>query len=421
MLMHPVFIAVPEGVEVFPKDSPTLVEDGSSLELYFKSSTPNKLLKNIKINGQIVVAEAYQKTIRIDNIIGPKFVTVGDALVEQPPDEATPVVDARSRGSVSGSLPSPVFTTYPNTGAGTSEPCCGIKSVKLAMQEDGSVVGTVSGFASDVYDIMDYVMSGSPTASGGSGYKVTSWREDGVITTLTAMSIVTDAYEKLPTSAVFRTVPTEIYDLYLSQIIPRSIQNPLDTPDTEVYIRPSDTYGTDGWTVQDILDTLRIDANVPSAFNYHVYQLTVTRGAPVISLMYNLLPIPGLVIERQVSWVSEQGTLASYYITVAKGRGSFSGNTCKTVGSSSTTEHYMPTVVGLLGEPLYIEEVEQPDEIPPPPEAPDAQGTKLTLNLIGGVFGIDKDTTVSVANTAIPLNITGENAIPIYPYTAPSS
>lgn len=416
MLMHPVFIAAPEWVQISPKDSPTLVEDGSSLDVFIKSTVPDKLVQNIKINGQVVVIEAYEKIIHLTNIVGPRFVTVGDAVdVSEIVEDPSIIADLESRSKVvAGSLPksAPVVSVQrDNTPA-----CCGIKNVKLAMQEDGSVVGTVSGFAADVYDIMDYVMSGSPTASGGGGYRITSWREDGVITTITAMSIVADSYEKIPTSAVFKTMPTEIYDLYISQIIPRSIQNPLDTPDTEVYIRPSNTYGTNGWTVQEILDTLKINAKVPSGFNYHVYQLSVTRGAPVISLMYNLLPIPGLMIERQINTIADEDTIASYYITVAKGSGYFSGNICKTVGSSSAIEMYSPTIVGLLGEPLYIEEVEQPDDLPPPDDAPDAQGTSITLNLIGGVFGVDKDTTVSVANTAIPLTILASDIVPVFPY-----
>lgn len=395
MLMHPVFIAISDKIDASLSDSPTLVEDGSTLSIILKAKYPNELIYNIKINGVVNAVSVYTKTIVLDNIKSPMFVTASTTIKEDTFDNSlpteVPTVLMNSRGTVSGTIVGPLPTTTVDTA------CCGIRSVKLSMQDDGSIIGTVSGLKQDVYNIMSFVMSGASNVAGAN-YTISSWREDGVITTLTAVSKVNNTFEKIPTSAVFKTVPTEIYNLHKERIIAASIQNPLEAPDSNVYIKQSDIYGTDGWTVQEILDVLKIDAKVPSGFNYHVYQLSVTRGAPVISLIYNLLPIPGLVIERQS--MTSGSTIASYHITIAKGHGHFTGTVCKTLGSSSVTVTYKPTIIGLPGEPRYIT---VPTPFPDTPSVvPGTVDTKLTRNLIGAVFSIDANTSVVHTQSNVP-------------------
>lgn len=350
---YPVFISFPEGVSVTPAQSPVLVTAGESLSVYVSVLNSDDVFGSIVVNSTEVMSQGRDYVVKLENITEPKFVVVRNV----------------------GPLTSVVSS---------DDPCCGIKNVRLSLQEDGSIISSVSGLQQDVYSVMHSVMSGTPssplvnnTVSGR--YRITAWHEEGHITTVTATSIVNDTFEKIPTSASFKTIPSDIYNLHMSGIITRSMHNPLDEPDTLIYIRSSDLYGTNGWTVQEILDTLRIDAKVPAAFNYHVYQLNITRGAPVISLMYNLLPIPGLVIERK-RHVKSSNYIASYYITLANGKGNFSGIECKVLGSSSRTTKFKTTVVGLPGEPRYVDAYSS------------SGGTstmQVTYNLIGGVFSID--------------------------------
>ena len=382
MQKHPVFISVPEGVIVNPPVNPVLVDEGTQITITLQPVRSTDVLINIRVNGVVEYERVHQKNLVIQNILGPVFVTV-EAVINENEEYNVQVSSEKDLTWTDSSDQSCVISTSRG-----SDHCCGVKSIRLSHQEDGSIVGTVSGLAGDVYDIMYYVMSGSPAIPGVQGkYRVTSWREDGPIITLTATSVASTAYEKIQTSAVYKTIPQEIFDLHMSNIITRSMQNPLESPDSNINIRASNIYGTDGWTVQEILDDLGIEATVPSGFNYHVYQLTVTKGAPVISLMHNLLPIPGLVIERK-DYLHDTNSIAGYYITVAKGNGYFSGDLCKVVGTSSKTDEYVPTVVGLPGEPLYVIGAQQPaatDEL------------QLTVNLIGGVFSIDK--TVAKVHT----------------------
>ena len=383
-MSQPIFISLGEGVTSSHPVSPILVKEGDSLDIVFTSTKANEVLSNVTLNGLVVANGVKTHTVKLTNITDPKFITAKATLATT----LTPSSSSIAGSSIArdGSVILKDITALGN------DSCCGIKSVRLALQEDGSVVGTVSGLESDVYDIMNFVMSGAPSASSETKYRITSWRVDGVITTLSAMSTVSDTYEKIETSAIFKTIPQDIYDMHISGVIPRSIQNPLESPDSTIYIRGSDIYGTDGWTVQEIFDILGIDATVPSGFNYHVYQLTVTRGTPVISLLHNLLPIPGLVIERRAVFAGPKGTIGSYYINIAKGRGSFSGSQCKVVSKSSKTTVYTPTIIGQLGEPKYIKE---------PDPAPVTPTLEYTLNLVKGVFSIDKTVTTSHTESII--------------------
>jgi len=358
----PVFINVPINATVTPSSSPVLVDIGGALDVVYHVSLPNLIISEILVNGLVVATNVRKYTVHLTNIQNPTFVN------------AHPVI---------GSTISPYIA---------HDPCCGIHTMQLGLQEDGSVTGTLAGLKPDVLDMAAIMMGGAVGMPklGSGAFRVTSWREEGAIFTITVTSLVNSTYEKIPSSAVFKTVPQDIYDLHMSGIIPRSMQNPLDAPDSNIYIKNSDIYGTDGWTVQDILDTLGIRAKVPASFNYHVYQLTVTRGAPVISLMHNLLPIPGLVIERVAS---SQGNniIASYYISIAQGSAFFSGTVCHTLGSSSRTLVYDTTVIGLPGEPQYI--TATATQI-------GTNANSMTLNLIGGVFSVDTSTSVNTTESA---------------------
>jgi|WetSurMetagenome_2_1015567.scaffolds.fasta_scaffold47217_2 hypothetical protein len=370
----PVFIEYPPEVQADPSTSPILVDAGSSFSVTFSTEgySSDYVMNVITVNGSSVAANSRRYTATVNNIQNPVFIVVRNVI--------------------------PVSLV---TGTSTHDPCCGIKHMQLSLQEDGSITGSMTGLKGDVYDMIGVMMSGALTSrTGSNAYRINTYREDGATITITASSIVNDTYEKLPTSAVFKTIPQEIYDLHISGVIARSMQNPLEAPDSQIYIRSSDVYGTDGWTVQDILDTLGIKAVVPSAYNYHVYQLSVSRGAPVISLMHNLLPIPGLVIER-VSSVISGNTIAAYYISTARGTGNFYGTTCVLSGNSSRTVQYETTVVGLPGEPQYIDALVSTT-------IGDADNS-MTLNLIGGIFSVDVSTTENTVETAAKtsVNITG--------------
>ena len=371
MASIPVFITKPDQVNADPSISPILVDEGSSFHVTFSTEHISEMLDIITVNGSSVVVNSRRYTVTVNNIKNPVFIVVRDTR--------------------------PVSISPGNSG---HDACCGIKHMQLALQEDGSISGSMSGLKADVYEMVAVMMSSAVTSRpGSSAFRVTSFREDGPIVTISATSVVNDTFEKLPTSAVFKTVPQEIYDLHVSGIIARSMQNPLEAPDSQIYIRSSDVYGTDGWTVQEILELLGIKAIVPAAFNYHVYQLSVSRGAPVISLMHNLLPIPGLIIERVTS-VSSSTIIASYYISTARGTGRFNGTACVVTGNSSRTMDYDTTIVGLPGEPKYITATST---------TIGNANNSMTLNLIGGIFSIDTSTTENRVETAAhtSVNITG--------------
>lgn len=247
----------------------------------------------------------------------------------------------------------------------TDSNCCGIKNISLSLNEDGSISASVTGLPGDVYAVMNSIMRVEDNA-----YTIDSRRIDGVNITISATSDINDSYAKIPKAAIFKTIPSDIYSLHMSGIISRSMQSPLEAPDSDVYIRWSDMYGTDGWTVREILKILHVDAEIPSNFNYHVYQLNVSRGSPIMSLLHNLLPIPGLVIERRHS---------RYYVSVADGHPGFRGNACQVIGASSKTKDYETVVAGTQGEPRYIIG-----------EGGSNSSCNVTLeyNLVGGVWAI---------------------------------
>lgn len=362
-MKHPIFVHTDEGIQSSINSVPYLIDEGDSIDISFTVIDNSSYIKEILIEDIPEYTNIQEATLHIINVQNPVFITA--TIMSAANNNLSTTLDSVSRDTT-------VSSSY------NSSFCCGVRSVKLSLQEDGAVIGTVSGLPGDVYSAMRYVMSGVDDANAGDKYTITSWRTEGALLTISAISTVTKAYEKIANSAIFKTIPNDIYNLYISGIIPRSIQNPLDAPDSEIFIRTSDIYGTDGWTVQDILDTLEINAHVPSAFNYHVPQLTVTRGTPIISVLHNLLPIPGLLIERDVR--HSNGTVR-YSITIAKGRGRFTGTKCKTIGSSTKVTTYKPVVLGQLGEPLYI-------DAPNPPTI-DTPTYACTFSLIKSIFNTD--------------------------------
>ena len=387
----PVFISVPEGVVSVPGNSPFLIEPGKTVVVKVMTIDTNHIMTSVNLNGVQKANGVREYTITVPNVQNPVFVVVpGVTLLKSYLGEAPEHYNATYGGSVGPG--NDILSTGPGGG------CCGIQSMSLSMQEDGSITASLSGLKGDCLDMISVVMAGGigvvKVASGD--FRIVTWREEGPHFTITAVSIISATYEKIPTSAIFKTIPQPLYDLYTNNIILRSMQNPLEAPDSNIYIRSTpDVYGAEGgWTVQDILDTLGINANVPAAFNYHVYQLTLTRGAPIISLLHNLLPIPGMVIERIGNANSSNAFTSTYYINIAQGSGSFNGTICATLGSSVKVDTYLNTVIGLPGEPQYI-------SMPDPDTLSDATGQNTyTLNLVKGVFSIDTSTTTVVSESA---------------------
>ncbi len=243
--------------------------------------------------------------------------------------------------------------------------CCGVKNISLSLQEDGSISATVTGFEADVYIVMNEIMRVQNNA-----YTINSRRIQGAMLTISATSDQDDTYEKIPAGAIFKTIPKDIYDLHMSGIIHRSMQSPLEAPDSDVYIKYSDMYGTNGWRVSEILKMLDINAHIPSAFDYHVYQLTASRGSPIISFIHKLLPVSGLIVEKR---------FGGYYVSIAKGSAYFAGNTCLIVGQTSKTTKYRTVVAGLPGEPRYIVGQSGQQAL---------CGATVVYNLVGGIWAI---------------------------------
>lgn len=269
--------------------------------------------------------------------------------------------------------------------------CCSVKTMSLTKQEDGSITASVTGLEGDLAAVLSLLMRVE-----NNDYTVSSWRREGAYITATATSNVNNSFEKIPTGMIFKTIPQDIYDLHMSDIIPRSIHSPLEAPDSEVRIKPStDIYGAEGgWKVSDILKELRIKAEVPANFDYHVYQLTANRGAPVISLLHNLLPIPGLIIERY---------FGRYYINIANGTGYFGAPYCELVGTSSKTQTYDNIVVGVPGEPRYIDAE--------PETETQEDGTVVQYNLVRGIWGITESVSSQSDDTERVETMFGDNLL----------
>jgi len=255
--------------------------------------------------------------------------------------------------------------------------CCGVKNISMSLNDDGSTSASVTGLRDDAIAVLDHLMYGA--------YTIDSLREEGINVTITGTSVDNDVYEVVPSGAIFKTIPSDIYALHMDAIVTRTMQSPLDAPDSDIYIRSSDIYGTDGWTCSEIVRILNIDATIPSSFDYHVYQLSVTRGTPIISFLSSLFPFPGLIIERVGS---------HYYVNQASGRATISPigwYVCSLQASSSKSKRYDVTVVGAPGEPRGIIGSSG---------VTGGCGAAVELNLVGGVWAVIESTSTNTSSTS---------------------
>lgn len=349
-LLHAISIKTPDTVIVYPVSSnnTAYIKDGEDYEVTIRAIDGKTNIATIQVDGSIVAMDRTYHTFVIQDIRESHEIVIetGDAVTA-------------SRAAYSS--------------ANTASACCGVKHLSLTKMEDGSISASLTGLEADVEVALATIMK-----SDYDEYTITSWRKEGANITVTAVSDISNTFEKVKRSAIFKTIPGDIYDTHTEGLVTRSMQSPLEAPDSSVFIRRSNMYGTDGWTVKEIIDELGIDAYVPANFNYHVYQMSANRGSPVMSVLHSLLPIPGLIIERQNG---------RYYINIANGTGAYTGTICEFMGESTKTEEYDTTVAGVPGEPLYIED----EYIQPLQE----DNTTTILNLVGGVWGLVSSVSTS--------------------------
>jgi hypothetical protein len=260
-------------------------------------------------------------------------------------------------------------------GSGSIPGCCGVKNVNLSMRGDGSMSLTATGLENDV---LLFIASQLPN-----GVIISHERQNHLVTITSVDKTVADTYEKIQKGAIFKTVPQSIYKLYSGHLVHKSIVPPTMDPDSSVFIRTSEgMYGEMGWTVQEIIDQLEIPACIPSAFNYHVYEVTVRKGMPIIGLLQSLLPVPGLLIQRldNIYYIG----IPYHAVTVPLGNG-----ICRQTAYSSDYKVYKKTVQGMQGEALYIEDGLN--------DIIETENLTVQYNLVGEVFGIlrSKQSTVN--------------------------
>jgi hypothetical protein len=252
--------------------------------------------------------------------------------------------------------------------------CCGVKSVILNRRNDGSISITATGLKADVEAFLDEEIGG----------RITSIQKKQHIYTITKTDTSTaDSYHRIQSSGIFKSVPKPIYDLYESDIVHKSLVPPTYDPDAEIYIRPTDdVYGAEGWTVKDILDELNLRVRIPSSLNYRVYEFNVRKGVPIVSLLQNLFPIPGLVVHNYNNY---------YYVSFPPGipvpSNDLADMICSHEAHSVDTTTYGQLVVGMQGEPRYVIGLDG---------GTSDCGIDVTYNLVGGVFSVNKMTYSTV-------------------------
>lgn len=277
----------------------------------------------------------------------------------------------------------------------TTEQCCAIRNLSMTKQADGTITCTVTGFPDEIQPIAVKIIS-----NYGSVYQISSWKDDPPLRTITVVSkSSSDLNHKIKQSGIFKTVPLELYNLHRNGLFHQSIIPPNYEPGSQRFIRPStDIYGTDGWTVRDIFEELNIKVNLPSSLNYHVYQLNVQEGAPILSVLRTLFPIPGINIYAYHGrfYVSLPTTDP---IPELK-------DMCELVGSVTDTVEYEHEVVGMQGEPLFIDS-QAVEKVAVGNTATYGQlpaTIDVTYNLVGGVFCINERSVSQAEFTDIVVN-----------------
>lgn len=267
--------------------------------------------------------------------------------------------------------------------------CCSVRSLSVAKQADGTISVTVTALRDDAEVIAKDIIR-----EFSSEFQITSWRDEPPLRTVTAISKNSDMNHKIPKSGIFKSIPTEIYNLYQSGLYHRSIIPVTYEPDAERFIKPSDDiYGAKGWTCQEIFDELGLKVLIPSGLNYHVYQLSVQKNTPVLSLLRTLFPIPGILIYHYHG---------KFYVTMpSRDPIPDARDQCRLVGESENEVDYKHEVIGQQGEPLYIDtdNIERVSSGSLNGQSELTANIDVTYNLVGGIFCINERKTTAASHT----------------------
>lgn len=285
--------------------------------------------------------------------------------------------------------------------------CAMCKSVSMTKNADGTVSVSVTAFGDAAEQVCKTII-GSIDAS----YKVVSVTEDPPYSSITCTSDKNkDTRVTVKKAGIFKTIPTEVYELHKRGLFFKSIVPNTYSPESGRYIKQSeDIYGAVGWTVSEILTSIGANVSIPSSLNYHVYEMSITKGTPLVSILRSLFPSPGITIANYNNklYVNLPTAGSAVDSTVDS---LLSGGICdiKTINVSENTTQYAYKVVGLQGEPKNVQSDTETGE--------DSEGgstMKITFNLAGGVFGITERSTVisDISNTIIAKYYNGSANIP---------
>ena len=185
---------------------------------------------------------------------------------------------------------------------------------------------------------------------------------------------------KAKRSAIFKTIPREIYTMYLSAMVPKAIMPPLFEPDIAINILIcDDPYGIEGWRVRDIFSALGITVHIPAVLNYRVFELSIKEGTPMLSMLQSLFPFPGITINY---------FNGAYYINISNEIVDVDVfYTCEQLTKNVDTKYYNTTVTGLNSEPLNIDNSVGPKGSMVIDLIGNSEGLSLQTNLIGGIYG----------------------------------
>lgn len=250
-----------------------------------------------------------------------------------------------------------------------------IKNCTTSVQRNGALNVTLTMLGTD--------MSAFPAIRGVEITKISKTATGTNVTIVDKSGILANV--KVPVSAIFKSVSEEVVKLHESKIIPTEIVSPIANPEAEVFIKSCQSlYEDDGWTVREILDVLDVKVYFPAAWNYHVTQLTVQAGTPVVSLLSNLFPFPAVTFS----------SLGKIIIVGSSARLQPPAN-CTIVSQSEDTRYFHLTVIGQPGEVRYIRGGSRAGTFTE--DDPERSGSSITyiLNLVGGVFGVsEQDTSI---------------------------
>lgn len=270
--------------------------------------------------------------------------------------------------------------------------CAMCRNISMTKNADGTIHVSVTAFGKETaLKVAKAIIS-----KFDAKYQVTALREDPPWMTCTCMSEKNkDSNVPIQQAGIFKSIPGEIYDLHQRKLFFKSIVPGTLNPSAARYIKRSDDiYGAEGWTTSEILSAIGANVSPPASLSYHVYQMTIQKGVPLVSVLRSMFPIPGLTISNYDGHLyitlPDSSTGAEVANIVEN-----SGSICDIVhgGESKTTTEFAYKVVGVHGEPKTVEDIDDTEE-------EDSEGQSevvLIMNKAGGVFGVKKRTTYSEA------------------------